>query len=189
MTQNGKILSLYLDLLDQQTEEAFQSLKGLSEAKIWQRLMPDEWCIGEILDHTRAIHSSVLPLLRVAWFFGRSLAQFRQRLPYPVEIDDVYHRQSFPMNAGWIWPPKYTPNKPAPLATLRRSIHEIHQKYRRFYEGKNPNLLGHIRIYDPVLGRMNLILVLRVGVYHDQLHFQDVIKLAAELRQHTTPVA
>lgn len=189
MIMKDEIPGSYLDLMDQQREQAFQALKHLDEAKIWQRPISNDWCIGEILDHTRAINSSFLPLIRATWFFGKSLAGLNRHKPYAVEIDDVYHRPNFPMNVGWMWPPKYTPRHPAPQKILCQSLLEVHQKYRQFYEGKDPDLLGHISVFDPVIGRVNLIQVLRVAIYHDQLHFQDVIEMAADLRLHTTPVA
>ena len=189
MTSETQIVNVLLDSLDQQREKAFRSLDGLDESRIWQRPITKDWCIGEILDHTRALNSSFLPLLGAAWFFGRPVAHFRRNKPYTTEIDDVYRRPNFPMNVGWIWPPKYTPKKPVPSALIRKKIQEVHQKYRLFYTAKDPNLLGHIHLYDPLLGRLNLILVLRVCLYHDQLHYQDATRMASEFKLYTTPVA
>ncbi len=38
-------------------------------------------------------------------------------------------------------------------------------------------MLGNVYLYDPVFGWCNLIVTLRIGIYHDQLHFDDVLKL------------
>jgi hypothetical protein len=43
-------------------------------------------------------------------------------------------------------------------------------------------VLGNIYAYDPAVGVFNLIQALKVSVDHDQLHFDDVIKMAAKLR-------
>lgn len=183
------IVAEYLDLMDAQRERVFAALRGMSEANLWLRPRPGEWCIGEILDHTRAVNASFLPLLRLSWFFGRGLARRWREKPYPTQIDDVYRRPHFPMNVGWLWSPRATPQRPQPLAKLERSLAEAHERYRQFYAAKDASLLGHITVIDPLIGRLNLIQVLRVGIYHDQLHYEDVLKLAAEIKRDTTPVA
>jgi hypothetical protein len=43
-------------------------------------------------------------------------------------------------------------------------------------------VLGNIHAYDPAVGVVNLITALKVGIDHDQLHYDDVIELAASLR-------
>jgi hypothetical protein len=40
-------------------------------------------------------------------------------------------------------------------------------------------VLGNIYAYDPAIGVMNLITGLKVGIYHDQLHYDDLIEMAA----------
>lgn len=188
MSENS-VIEEYLKLMDQQRETCFKVLERLSEAQIWESSRKGEWCIGEILDHTRAVNASFLPMVRGAWFFGRGMAAFQRTKPYPTSIDDVYHRPNFPMNVGWIWPPRHTPNKPAPLDELEASLAKVHATYREFFSGKEEALLGHIHLFDPAIGRLNLIQVLRVGLYHDQLHFDDVIRLTHEIKSNTTPVA
>jgi hypothetical protein len=93
------------------------------------------------------------------------------------------------MDVGWLCPPKYTPKRPIPLDSLQQRIDVVHRKYRRFFSAKDPDLLGHVYLYDPALGRLNLIQVLRVGIYHDRLHYQDVTKMADNFKLYTTPVA
>ena len=51
MMTKGSIVETYLDLLDAQREAAFAAVAGLSDDQIWQRPVPGEWCIGEILNH------------------------------------------------------------------------------------------------------------------------------------------
>jgi hypothetical protein len=188
MGQENIVLE-YLDLMDTQRITAFKALESLTEAAIWQQPAQGEWSIGEILDHTRALNASFLPLLQIVWFFGRGLAMRLRHKPYVTQIDDVYRRPGFPMKVGWLWSPRHTPKRQAPLHKIEQSLAGVHARYRAFYTPKEPDLLGHIHVYDPVMGRLNLIEVLRVGIYHDQLHFEDVLALAAELKRHTTPVA
>jgi hypothetical protein len=49
---------------------------------------------------------------------------------------------------------------------------------RGFYTGKDPDLIGNIYAYDPAIGVVNLITALKVGIDHDQLHYDDVLKMA-----------
>lgn len=189
MKSDAQIVNDLLDTLDQQREQVFKALDGLDESRIWQRPLSQGWCIGEILDHTRLLNDSLLMFIRTAWFFGQPVARFRRNKPFATEIDDVYQRPNFPMNVGWLWKPKYHPQKTIPLLALQQKISATHQKYRAFYTPKDPLLLGHTPVYDPLIGRLNLIQTLQVDLYHDRLHFRDVMKMAADFKLYTSPVA
>jgi hypothetical protein len=70
---------------------------------------------------------------------------------------------------------------PVSLAILKAETEEMHAKVREFYSGKDPDLLGNLYLYDPIFGWCNLIVTLRIGIYHDQLHYEDAVKQAREL--------
>ena len=175
---SSPVVAAYLDLLDSQRETAFAACEGLSDAQIWQRPAPGEWSIGEILNHNYLLVASFYPLAKFMWdkfgWYGRK----RRSRPYAVEIDDVYRRKNFPMWVGFLWTPKHSNRKPVPFEQLKVENRELHANVRTFYTGKDEDVLGNIYLYDPVFGFINLIITLRVGIYHDQLHFDDVIKLA-----------
>ena len=59
----------------------------------------------------------------------------------------------------------------------------LHTNTRRFYEDKDESVLGNLYLYDPFFGWCNLILTLRIGIYHDQLHYDDVLRQAREFKQ------
>ena len=42
--------------------------------------------------------------------------------------------------------------------------------------------LGNVYLLDPLFGWLNLITTLRMGVHHDQLHYDDVIQQAREFQ-------
>jgi hypothetical protein len=172
------IVQSYLDLLDTQRETALAALAGLSDEQLWQRPAPKEWSIGEILDHNYLLIASFFPLVKFMWnglgWYGR----LRRRRPYAVEIDDIYRRASFPMWVGFLWTPRHNTQKPVPLEALKTELRGLHQQVRAFYTGKAPDVLGNLYLYDPVFGWCNLIVTLRVSVYHDHLHYDDVLKLA-----------
>jgi len=178
----GNVVSEYLGLMDAQRQAAFTALEGLSEAQIWQRPAPKEWCIGEILDHNVRLFESVLPGLKIAWALLGWYGRLRRKRPYPVEIENVYKRPNFPMWTGFLWTPKYNPKRPTSLAVLREAAESVHRRTREFYVGKSLDVLGNIYGYDPAIGVANLIQVLKVGIDHDQLHYDDVSELARSLR-------
>lgn len=189
MDETSNIIVTYLDLMDSQRLMAFKSLQNLDDRIIWLRPFNREWSIGEILDHTRAVNASFLWFSRFFWRIGNLIARRQREKPYETQIDDVYKRPDFPVHVGWLWPSKYSPSNPASYTELKRSLTAQHKLARAFFEPKHPDLLGHVRLYDPAVGRINLIQVLRVGIYHDQHHYGDVSKLAEEFKANTTPVA
>ena len=172
----------YLDLLDAQRQAVFAALDGLSEEQIWQRPAPKEWSIGEILSHTVRFLDSYLPGLRFMWRFFGWFGRLRRQRPYAVEIENPYKRPNFPMRAGFMWAPRHTPEKRILLAELKAEVEAVHGRLRAFYTGKDADVLGNIYAYDPAIGVMNLITGLKVGICHDQLHYDVLIDMATVLR-------
>ena len=99
-----------------------------------------------------------------------------------MEIENVYKRPSFPMWTGFLWTPRHNPDKPISPAELKAEAESAHARLRSFYAGKDPDVLGNIYAYDPAIGVVNLVTGLKVGIDHDQLHYDDVIEMAAALR-------
>jgi hypothetical protein len=177
------ILRQYLDLLDAQREAAYAALDGLTEAQIWQRPAPKEWCLGEILDHNYLLIGSTFPYVKAAWKVQRRRAEKYRHRPYATGIEDPYRKSTFPMWVGFLWKPRYIPKHPVPLEKLKEENRNLHRDVRAFYSDKNPDLLGNTFVYDPLFGSINLIVTLRIGIYHDQLHFDDVFKMVKALKQ------
>ena len=176
------IVEEYLDLLDAQRQAVFAALEGLSEEQIWQRPAPKEWSAGEILSHTVRFLNSYLPGLRFMWRFFGWFGRMRRQRAYAVEIEDPYKRPNFPMRSGFMWAPRNTPEKRISLAELKAEVEAVHGRLRSFYTGKDADVLGNIYAYDPAIGVMNLITGLKVGIYHDQLHYDDLIAMAEAFR-------
>ena len=169
-----RIVAAYLEMLDQQRDKLFVDLNGISQDSLWQRPTEDEWSIGENLDHLRVINSSNLRIYKITWILLLPLAKLRYDSPYKKDIDNVYKRPGFPLNTGWIWSPKYKPGNPTSLEVLKDNLTDIHGEVRKFFAGKDPDYLGHVSLYDPVMGWLNLIRALRVGLYHDDLHIEQI---------------
>ncbi|MBI4732017.1 MAG: DinB family protein [Chloroflexi bacterium] len=172
----------YLDLLDSQREAAFAALDGLTEEQIWQRPAPREWCIGEILDHNVRLFVSMLPGLHFGWAALGWYGRLRRNRPYLETIENIYKRPSFPMRISFLWTPKYNPRKAIPLAALKIEMESAHARIHAYYTGKDQAVLGNIYGYDPAVGIFNLIQALKVSIDHDQLHFDDVIKMAVRFK-------
>ncbi len=163
-----------LDLMIHQRDGLFSDLEGITNEQLWYRSGLGVWSIGENIDHMRVIYASTLPWFQAAWAVFQPLVRLRRKRPYPVEIDNVYHRPDFPQKVGWLWPPHYTPSHPVRLDTLRVGVEAINAKTCAFYRSKDPDLLGHIVLWDPAIGMLNLIQALRVGVYHDEVHIASI---------------
>jgi hypothetical protein len=172
----------YLELMDFQRESAFAGLCSLADSQLWQRPAPKEWSIGEILDHNNRLYDTFYPLVKNMWLWFRWYGEWKKSRPYQFEVEDFYRKPSFPHWVGFLWPPKHTPKKSVPLSVLKTETEILHAKIRAFYKEKDPNVLGNLYLYDPVFGRCNLIITLRIGVYHDQLHYEDAIRQAAQFK-------
>ena len=66
---------------------------------------------------------------------------------------------------------------------LKVELRTLHINVRKFYEGKDEAVLGNLYLYDPLFGWCNLIVTLRIGIYHDQLHYDDVFKQSLQFRK------
>lgn len=168
----------YLDLLDAQRETALAAVAGLDEEQIWQRPAPKAWCIGEILNHNVLLIASSVPYVRFVWRNFSCLGHRRRARPYQTAISDHYRDGKFPMWVGFLWKPRYNPHKRVPLERLAEELRSLHREIRDFYQGKDEAVLGNLAVYDPYFGWLNLIVTLRLGIYHDQLHYEDVIRMA-----------
>lgn len=80
-----------------------------------------------------------------------------------------------------MWTPRYNPRKPVSFEALKSELRTLHANIRQIYEGKDVNVLGNLYLYDPLFGWCNLIVPLRIGIYRDQLHFDDVLKQVSVL--------
>ncbi|MEN9564673.1 MAG: hypothetical protein RIR73_2917 [Chloroflexota bacterium] len=168
--------------MDSQRESVFAVLDGLTDAQLWERPAPKEWSIGEILDHNFLLMASSYPILKFMWAWLGWYGQMKRNRPYQTEIGDVYRDPKFPQWVGFMWTPRFNPRKPVSLQQLKTEIRDLHTNLRQFFEGKDEDVLGNLYIYDPVFGWCNLIVTLRIGIYHDQLHFDDVLKQAAAFK-------
>ena len=177
------ITAQYLNLLDTQRESVFAALNGLTDAQLWQRPAPKEWSIGEILDHNYLLVASSYSVVKGIWKFGSWYGRVRRNRPYQTDTADLYRDPKFPHWVGFFWTPRSNTRKPLPFEQLKSELRTLHADIRGFYEGKDEDVLGNLYFYDPLLGWGNLIVILRIGMYHDQLHYDDVIKQAAQFRK------
>lgn len=124
---------------------------------------------------------SFYPAVTWTWRLGAWYGRLRRKRPYATKIEDVYRNPKFPQWVGFLWTPRFNTRKPVPLETLKAELRDLHANIRQFYEGRDEDVLGNLYLFDPVFGWINLIVTLRIGIYHDQLHFDDVIKQASNV--------
>ena len=173
------MIAQYLDLLDAQREAVFADITAVDRATLWRRPQPEAWSMGEHIDHAAVLLRSFRRLLTAVWPLALPYAHLRRQRPYPTDIDDVYERPNFPLSVGWMWPPEYNAERPAPLGALYDKTVREHQAVRAFFADKAEDLAGNVYLYDPAVGWLNLIQALRVGVHHDEHHFRQVRQIAA----------
>jgi len=162
----------HLALMHAQREALFDAIADVPQARLWARPNPKKWSAGEHLDHTRVLNRAFRRLFAAAWPALSPWARRRADLPYATDIDDVYERPNMPLWVGFLWPPRRTPERPTSLDELRRALTDEHEAVARFYADKPEPVLGHAALWDPAIGRINLIQGLRVGVHHDLHHYR-----------------
>jgi hypothetical protein len=175
---NNPVIPHYLNLLDAQREAAFTYLDKIDRLTLWRRPQPEAWSMGEHIDHASVLLHSFRRILRAVWPLALPYARLRQTRPYPNDIDDVYERPNFPLSVGWMWPPEYNAERPAPLGALYDKTVREHQAIRAFFTDKDEPTLGNVYLYDPVVGWLNMLQALRVGAHHDEHHFRQVRQIA-----------
>jgi hypothetical protein len=179
----GNVVPRYLALLESQRENTLTALGDLSDSQLWQRPAPKEWSIGEILDHNYLLFASIYPMVKWMWKWMGWYGHLRRSRLYQTEIEDLFHSPKFPHWVGFLWTPRHNTRKPVSLETLKTELRTLHTQIRGFYEGKAEDVLGNLFLYDPFFGWCNLIITLRIGIYHDQLHYDDILKQASEFRK------
>ena len=138
---------------------------------------------GEILDHNYLLIASSYPAVQWIWKLLGWYGGLKRHRPYTTEIEDLYRSPKFPHWVGFMWTPRFNPRKSVPLEKLKTEIRDLHTKVRKFYEDKDEDVLGNLYLFDPLFGWCNLIVTLRIGIYHDKLHFDDVVKQVAAFRE------
>jgi hypothetical protein len=176
------VIPQYLNLMDSQREAIFRALQGVTDPQLWQRPTPKEWSIGEILDHNYLLFASLYPVVEWTWRLNGWYARLRRNRPYQTEIEDLYRSPSFPHWVGFLWRPRHNKREPVSLESLKSVTEAMHHKISQFYENKAEDLLGNLYLYDPLFGWCNLIVTLRIGIYHDQLHYDDVLKQVKQFK-------
>ena len=178
----SEVVRDYLNLMDSQREAAFSALDGITDSQLWHRPAPRAWSLGEILDHNYLLMASFYPIVQWLWKWLGWYGRLRRNRPYQAGIGDVYRNPKFPQWVGFLWMPRHNTRKPVPLEALKSELRDLHGRIRVFYEGKDEDVLGSLYLYDPVFGWCNLIVTLRIGIYHDQLHYDDIFKQAKQLK-------
>ena len=168
----GSVVSKYLSLLDSQRETAFVTLNRVTETQLWQKPVSK----GRLL-------ASTYRVVRWCWKLNGWYARLRRNRPYQTVIADLYRSPKFPHWVGFLWTPRYNKRKPVLLESLKAEIRTLHADIREFYEDKDEDVLGNLYLYDPWFRWCNLIVTLRIGIYHDQLHYDDIIKQDFEFKK------
>jgi hypothetical protein len=175
------IVDHYLDQIDAQRERIFSDLSAVTMGELWRRPEKGKWSIGETLDHTRVLNRSFRGLIERMWPLLRLIASRGRPHGYRLVVENPYERTDFPSWAGFLWKPRYHPMRPVSRGELQSMLHAEHRALRNFYEGEPEELLGRARMYDPLIGRVNMIQILLITRYHDEHHYQQARSIHSRL--------
>ena len=146
--------------------------EALSPEAVWARPEAERWSIGENLQHLKKMMGLFRRVSRVALVMERPLARVRHGRPFPIQARNVFsgraRRAPFPIR----------PRRPATAQTstalmqdLERETHEL----MRLLRGEEEAVLGHVWLWDPVMGRQNLIQVVHLLALPEEHHF-DILR-------------
>jgi hypothetical protein len=188
-TMDPAPVNSYLQLMDSQREAALRELAALEDELLWVRPSPKEWSPGEHLSHTAVVHRFFRTLHQLLWPFASLVAKRGLHQPFHATIDDVYARPQFPHAIGRLWPPTFSPRRPASLEQLTMEIRKEHTLLRLFYTTKDEKVLGHAPLYYPSMGWINYTQSLRVAVFHDAHHFAEIREALSLVNRRSLPSA
>ena len=68
---------------------------------------------------------------------------------------------------------------------LRLTLTAVKPERKNYASWQEQNYIEDLHEWEtnPLFGWCNLIVTLRIGIYHDQLHYEDVLKQAAGFRK------
>ena len=163
----------YLALMEAQATPVFSALPAIGDHLLWVRPSQDEWSPGEHLSHIAVVHRFFRRVSWLLWPIASLFARARTGRAFETTIDDIYARPGFPHAIGRLWPPEYSPRRPASAELLMTTILREHRLVRGLYEARHPTVLAQAPLYFPSLGWINYIQSLRIAVFHDAHHFEQ----------------
>ena len=166
-------LERYFAMVQGQRESLYRRIENLPPETIWKRPASRSesggtWSVGQSLEHInkllrlfRWLYTAYLPIavpIARAFFVGK---------PFSVEAEDFFQRD-LPRPPGLA--PRDRSRCPWPYARLRTSMDGEWERTRRQLEDIPEELAGHVCLWDPLTGKINMMQCLLLDYYHERRH-------------------
>ena len=165
-------LSKNFDQIEQLRAPVYERLSELSSDALWQKPEDGGWSFGQNLEH-------IYKLMRLArWAFkvacvGKPLAVLRRHRPYATTTTNPFISGRMPAPPGIR--PKDRSSAPIPFDRMRRNLDGELEMWRSMTGPLADNIAGHICVWDPVVGLINMHQAVVVLRFHEEHHFRIVV--------------
>jgi hypothetical protein len=152
-------------------------VRGLSDAQIGYRPVPDRWSIGEILDHLclaeRAMIRTISRLLQHAAGLGQIGEPGSMEMPsHRIDLD-LYKR---PAGA----PESVLPSPERPLERLLAGLEESRERLQEVTKRAEERVVGNVTLPHFQLGNLNFYQWLAVQGAHEAKHTAQIRRIKAD---------
>ena len=155
--------------MEAQRQPVHDALITLPPDTLWDRPSDDRWSMGETLQHVCKMMRLFRRAAAVALLVERPFAYARRRRPYPTRSRDLFSGRA--MRAPRLIQPD-RPARPSSPAVVWGALHQETQRLSRRLSDEDERVLGHTWLWDPVMGRQNLLQVVDLLAIHEAHHFQ-----------------
>lgn len=155
--------------LDAQRLPIRRAASGLSADALWAPPEAGRWSIGENLQHLTRMMRLFRRFSSIALLLERPIARMRRNRPFLTHARDMFSGRSlrapFPIR----------PQRPA-TALSSEAVMEALTKETELLENlllsEDERILGHVWLWDPVMGSVNLVQVVDLLALHEEHHFE-----------------
>ncbi len=161
----------HLNLLVRQRKAIFRDLSSIELADFWRRPAPGKWSAGEHLDHTCVLNIFCYRLLKTLWWGLSPVGRMRRSRDFPGDIENIYQQSNKFKKVGFLWPPRYDARRPLPIKAMHKRLARPHRLMENFYRSQPEDVLGNTYVWDPMIGVINYVQVLRIACHHDLHHY------------------
>jgi hypothetical protein len=163
-----------LDAIDGQREVVFARLNGISSDELWERPRNGRWSIGQNLEHLAKAMRTFRWVFALAYPLGLPFAAPFRRRQFARDIANPYADRPKPVNAPPGVRPRDRQTAPASLEQLLENKLKERQKFHNVLRGMHESIAGHIKVWDPPVGMVNLLQLARLVTHHEAHHFRFV---------------
>jgi hypothetical protein len=168
------ILQECLDTIDRQRQGVFARAQGISTEDLWQRPGNERWSIGQNLEHLTKAMQLFRWAFALTYPVGLPFAVAFRRKPFTSDIANPYEHRPKPVAAPLGVRPRDRRPTPLSLALLEQGLARQRDRFQVTLSGMHEAIAGHIKVWDPPVGMVNLLQLARLVAHHEAHHFRFV---------------